>query len=127
GVLEVGPGVAGEIGATADEAGDHVAHGVDAVAAGHPGGDALPGLPGRQLGLPPLEAPPAQTGLELGAVAVPALERLLPLAPEALPAGDGLAVQLEDLVGDPERLLWGKAEDLLGDLDFVFAEGRAVG
>jgi hypothetical protein len=44
-----------------------------------------------------------------------------------LPGAAGLAVVLHDVVGHPERLVLGQAQDRLGDLDLVLAQGVAVG
>ena len=122
-ILDVGAGVAREVGAAAHEPGHDVAHGVDTRLAGLAGGDLLARLPRGQLGLPPVEPPALEAGLELGPVALPGVEGLLPRALEALAPRNGFAVHGQHIVGDPERLVRWQAEDLLGLAHFVLAQG----
>ena len=122
-----------EVGRAADQL-RHLRGGpLDHVLRGLAGGDrarlrALLGHVGvpvrRQLAVDddPLEL--RRLGREGGLVA---LELRLPLALDLLAAADALAEVLERLVGDEERLLAGVAVDLLGELDLLVAQRRAVG
>ena len=56
-----------------------------------------------------------------------AAKRSVQAAWRSAPAGDLLAVELAHLVGDPEGLVRREAQDLLGHLDLLGAERRAVG
>ncbi len=127
-VVELHPGVAGQVGPAGEQAGHHVGDGVQHLGAGLAGGEGLAaGLPARQLGLPALEAVAAEARVVGGPIAVPGVAPLLPGPTGAGATAAGLAVELEHVVGDVEGLLGRQAEDLLGDADLVLAEGAAVG
>ena len=115
--LELGAGVAGEVGAAADEAGHDVERrrrGTLPLALRV--ATFSPGVPRRAAPRPSRagRAPARQASTRL-AVAVAVGEALLPrLARGAAPA-PGLAVEVEHVVGHLEGLVGRQAQDLLGD------------
>ena len=123
-------GIASQVGAARNEPGHVREDGVEAGLEGGPGGEVLPGLPGRQLLLETgqrLAAPlgvPACPGSAAGGQA--GLELLGPRVPVGAPAGAGGAVHGEHLVGYPEALFGGQTEDFLGGFDFLRLERVAV-
>src|SRR5207253_5203587 len=125
GLFDQRAGVAGEIRAAGHQAGHDISDGVDAIVARHAGRHLRPRLPRRQLRLPTLDPSPLETGIELAAIALPAVETLLPGAPQPLAPRDGLAVHGEDFVGDVEAGVGREPQDLLGGADLLLAERRA--
>ena len=98
--------------------------GLDRLAGGH---RSVAGCERGKRRLPAGHAVPPLGGLPLGLVAVPAVEPVVPLGPHRLAPGDAPAVQVEHLVGHPEGLVGGEAEQLLGQSDLVGGERVAVG
>ncbi len=126
-VLDHRAGVAREVGAAAHEPGHLVDQCLEAGAAGLAGGDLVAGRPRRQ-GVLPAGQPSEVDGRLVGlAVAVPRGQPLLPrLAGLAAPASGG-PVEVEHVVGHPERLVGRQAQDLLGGPHLVVAQRVAVG
>ena len=69
---------------------------------------------------------PIELGRQIRVLGCVGLEALRPLRLRRLPALADPGEQLADLVGDREGLLVGPAEVLLGQLDLLLAQGRAV-
>ena len=79
GVVELGPGVAGQVGAACHQGRDLVANGVEGPVGGLAGGDLLAGSrPGGQLGLPARVAPARPYRFPLVSVSRPGGQALLP-------------------------------------------------
>src|SRR4029079_7552735 len=104
-------------GTAADEAGNDLGERVEACAAGLAGGDLVADVPRRQLCIPAGDAGARHAGLVRLAVAVPAVEALLPGFAVSATLAPGRPVQLEHVVVDLERPVRVEAEDLLGDAD----------
>jgi hypothetical protein len=121
-------GVAGQVGAARDDAGDDRGGGTEAGVERLPGGQGtVVGGEGGEMGLPTGQAPPPLGGVPPVLVARPGVEALLPLRAPGLTAGDAAAVQIQDVVRHPERLVGRQAEQLLGQADLIGREGVAVG
>ncbi len=121
-----------EVGGAADQLGDLGGGPLDHVLGRLAGGDhaGVRALLGH-VGVPALRrAAVDEDALELGGqlrvVGLVGLEALVPLLHELVAAADRLAEVLQRLVGDEERLLAGPAVGLLGELDLLVAERRAV-
>ncbi len=122
------PGVAGQVGTARHEPGDLRSDGVDTGLDGLAGshGPVLRGE-GGQSRRPTGQSVPSHTRLVASAVAVPGSKPLGPFPPPGLAPRDAGPVHRQHLVGDPELLVRGQAEDLLGQADLLFGEGITVG
>ena len=131
--LDRGVVALGEVGRAAPQLGQLRVEGGEHLAGGLAGGDALRvGVPGRAASRPSPRAGvrvvmPLQQRGAVGVALLPGVEPLLPGGVRLLAAVDDLAGVLDDLGRDVEGLLRVEAEDLLGGLDLVLAERRAVG
>ena len=128
-VVELGPGVAGQVGPARDQARDRVGDGVEGLVDGAGGWRPVsPGLSRSGASPASRDRPwPPQTASHSSRSPAQAASRFSHVARARLPRGDGLAIHVEDLVGHPEGLVRRQPEDLLGRPDLVLAERRAVG
>ena len=123
--VELGAGVAGEVGAAGDQPGHDVGDGVEARLDGVAGGDLLAGskvgsFPASPRGPGPRgrrRARPGRRSTPPGA----------PPTPRGLRRGDARAGRTRPRRRAPRTLVGRQAEDLLGEPDLVLAERVAVG
>ena len=121
-----------QVGGAADELGHVGRDPLDHVLGRLAGGDhAGVGALGRDVGVPALrraavDEDALELGGQLGVRAAVGLEAVVPRLDLVVALGDRLAEVLERLLGDEERLLAGPAVGLLGELDLLVAERRAV-
>ena len=127
GALDRDPVVPGEVGRPGHQTGQPGGRGVDALVDGVTRGQLGAGLERRQLVGPPRDAPAGLRRLPGHPVAVPCREALFPLLARRRATGHLLPVEGTHLVGHPEGLVGGQAQEPLGHPDLVGPERRPVG